>query len=34
MACGFLNPEADDKIAAAVIIPPEELKEDEPTLLQ
>jgi len=29
-----LNPEADDKIAAAVIIPPEELKEDEPTLLR
>jgi len=30
----LLNLEADDKIAAAVIIPPEELKEDEPTLLQ
>jgi DNA gyrase subunit A len=30
----LLNLEADDKVAAAVIIPPEELKEDEPTLLQ
>jgi DNA gyrase subunit A len=30
----LLNLETDDKIAAAVIIPPEELKEDEPTLLQ
>jgi len=30
----LLNLEPDDKIAAAVIIPPEELKEDEPTLLQ
>jgi len=30
----LLNLEADDKIAAAVIIPPEELKDDEPTLLQ
>jgi len=30
----LLNLEADDKVAAAVIIPPEELKEDdEPTLL-
>jgi len=30
----LLNLDADDKVAAAVIIPPEELKEDEPTLLQ
>jgi DNA gyrase subunit A len=30
----LLNLEEDDKVAAAVIIPPEELKEDEPTLLQ
>jgi len=30
----LLNLEPDDKIAAAVIIPPVELKEDEPTLLQ
>jgi DNA gyrase subunit A len=30
----LLNLESDDKVAAAVIIPPEELKEDEPTLLQ
>jgi DNA gyrase subunit A len=30
----LLNLEPDDKIAAAVIIPPEELKDDEPTLLQ
>ena len=30
----LLNLEADDKVAAAVIIPPDELKEDEPTLLQ
>ena len=30
----LLNLETDDKIAAAVIIPPEELKDDEPTLLQ
>jgi DNA gyrase subunit A len=30
----LLNLEQDDKVAAAVIIPPEELKEDEPTLLQ
>jgi DNA gyrase subunit A len=30
----LLNLEPEDKIAAAVIIPPEELKEDEPTLLQ
>jgi DNA gyrase subunit A len=30
----LLNLETDDKIAAAVIIPAEELKEDEPTLLQ
>ena len=29
----LLNLEADDKVAAAVIIPPEELKDDEPTLL-
>ena len=29
----LLNLEPDDKVAAAVIIPPEELKEDEPTLL-
>jgi len=29
----LLNLEPEDKIAAAVIIPPEELKEDEPTLL-
>jgi DNA gyrase subunit A len=30
----LLNLEAEDKVAAAVIIPPEELKDDEPTLLQ
>ncbi|MFZ1087625.1 MAG: DNA gyrase subunit A [Terracidiphilus sp.] len=30
----LLTLEVDDKVAAAVIIPPEELKEDEPTLLQ
>ncbi len=30
----LLNLEPDDKVAAAVIIPPEELKEDEPMLLQ
>jgi DNA gyrase subunit A len=30
----LLNLEPDDKVAAAVIIPPEELKEDEPPLLQ
>jgi DNA gyrase subunit A len=30
----LLNLEPDDKVAAAVIIPPEELKDDEPTLLQ
>ncbi len=30
----ILNLETDDKVAAAVIIPPEELKDDEPTLLQ
>jgi DNA gyrase subunit A len=30
----LLNLEEDDKVAAAVIIPPEELKEDEPSLLQ
>jgi DNA gyrase subunit A len=30
----LLNLEPDDKIAAAVIIPPEELKDEEPTLLQ
>jgi DNA gyrase subunit A len=30
----LLNLEGDDKVAAAVIIPPEELKDDEPTLLQ
>jgi DNA gyrase subunit A len=30
----LLNLEPDDKVAAAVIIPPEELKGDEPTLLQ
>jgi DNA gyrase subunit A len=30
----LLNLEPDDKIAAAVISPPEELKDDEPTLLQ
>ncbi len=30
----LLNLESDDKVAAAVIIPPEELKDDEPTLLQ
>jgi DNA gyrase subunit A len=29
----LLNLDAEDKVAAAVIIPPEELKEDEPTLL-
>jgi DNA gyrase subunit A len=32
----LLNLEPDDKVAAAVIIPPEELngKDEEPTLLQ
>jgi len=30
----LLNLEEDDKVAAAVIIPPDELKDDEPTLLQ
>jgi DNA gyrase subunit A len=30
----LLNLEPEDKVAAAVIIPPEELKDDEPTLLQ
>ncbi len=30
----ILNLEPDDKVAAAVIIPAEELKDDEPTLLQ
>jgi DNA gyrase subunit A len=30
----LLTLEPDDKVAAAVIIPPEELKDDEPTLLQ
>ena len=30
----LLNLEPDDKVAAAVIIPPEELKDDEPLLLQ
>jgi DNA gyrase subunit A len=30
----LLNLEDNDKVAAAVIIPPEELKDDEPTLLQ
>ena len=30
----LLNLEPEDKIAAAVIVPPEEIKEDEPTLLQ
>ena len=30
----LLNLEPDDKVAAADIIPPEELKDDEPTLLQ
>ena len=31
----LLNLEADDKVAAAVIIPPDEIaKDDEPTLLQ
>ena len=30
----ILTLEPDDKVAAAVIIPPEELKDDEPTLLQ
>jgi DNA gyrase subunit A len=30
----LLNLDTDDKVAAAVIIPPEELKDDEPTLLQ
>jgi DNA gyrase subunit A len=29
----LLNLEPEDKVAAAVIIPPEELKDDEPTLL-
>jgi len=30
----LLHLEAEDKVAAAVIIPPEELKEEDPTLLQ
>jgi DNA gyrase subunit A len=30
----LLNLEPDDKVAAAVIIPPEELKDEDPTLLQ
>ena len=30
----LLNLEPDDKVAAAVVIPPEELKDDEATLLQ
>jgi len=30
----LLNLDAEDKVAAAVIIPPEELKDDEPLLLQ
>jgi DNA gyrase subunit A len=30
----LLNLEPEDKVAAAVIIPPEELKDDEPSLLQ
>jgi DNA gyrase subunit A len=30
----LLNLEPEDKVAAAVIIPPEELKDEEPTLLQ
>ena len=30
----LLNLEPEDKVAAAVIIPPEEIKDDEPTLLQ
>jgi DNA gyrase subunit A len=30
----LLNLDTEDKVAAAVIIPPEELKDDEPTLLQ
>jgi hypothetical protein len=30
----LLNLEPDDEVAAAVIIPPEVLKDDEPTLLQ
>ena len=30
----LLSLEPDDKVAAAVIIPPEELKDDEQTLLQ
>ena len=30
----LLNLEADDKVAAAVVIPPEESKAEEPTLLQ
>jgi DNA gyrase subunit A len=30
----LLNLEPDDKVAAAVIIPPEELKDDEPLLIQ
>jgi DNA gyrase subunit A len=30
----LLHLEPEDKVAAAVIIPPEELKDDEPTLLQ
>jgi DNA gyrase subunit A len=30
----LLNLEPEDRVAAAVIIPPEELKDDEPTLLQ
>jgi DNA gyrase subunit A len=30
----LLNLEPEDKVAAAVIIPPDEIKDDEPTLLQ
>ena len=30
----LLTLEIDDKVAAAVIIPPEELKDDEPLLIQ
>jgi DNA gyrase subunit A len=34
MGVRLLNLDPDDKVAAAVIIPPEELKDDEPLLLQ
>ena len=34
MGVRLLNLDQDDKVAAAVVIPPEELKDDEPLLLQ